>query len=376
MRKKRVHTLKKRKSVDFFLLVSVLLLIILGMIMMYSASYPKALGEFNDPGHFIRRQLMFGIFGLVVMTALSFFSYKKLSLGITIIFFVCAVLLNFATFSPLGVENLGSRRWLRLGFLFMPSDVLKPAAIIFLAKLMAFYKKKMGDKWFSIGLLSLVILSVGVVFIQKDLGTSMVIGATLGGLLLIGGVKIVYFVAAGLSFVSLLIFAIRTNPERMRRYMIFRDPFQDKLGEGMQAARSLYAMGSGGVFGLGLGKSMLKNAYLPECYNDFIFAIIGEELGLVGTLIFIFLIMSIVLRGFYISKNVKDSFGKFIVAGFSLLILIQSSVHILVNQSAIPTTGITLPFVSQGGTSLLMFMASVGIMLSISRHVEPKGEEE
>lgn len=374
MRKKAVSAPKK-KSVDFILLFSVLLLIGFGMIMMYSASWPYALHEFNDTGYFIKRQLMFGIIGMVTMFILSMIPYQKYSKIIVSIAFGFALFLNALTFTGMGVENLGSRRWLNLGFLFMPSDLLKPAAIIFLARFMSSKKKYIGGFPMTVFLLSAIAASFGIVILQKDLGTAMVIGTTLGGLILIGGVRISVILGGGAFLFGALLLLIRFNAERMRRLMVFRDPFQDKLGEGMQAARSLYAMGSGGLFGLGLGKSMLKFGYLPECYNDFIFAIISEELGLRGSLILLFLILSIVLRGFYISKNVKDSFGKFITAGFSLLIMIQSSVHILVNQSAIPTTGITLPFVSQGGTSLLIFMASVGVMLNVSRSVETKGEE-
>lgn len=376
MSKKRVSKLTT-KSVDFMLLFSVLLLIVLGMIMMYSASYPEALKIYNDTGYFFRRQLTLAVIGFCSMAFFSSsrFSYKSYTMKVAIVIFCIALTLNGMTFTSLGIENLGSRRWLKLGLTFMPSDVLKPAAILLLAKVMSKYKKHMGTLKVTMKIIAIIVLSFFIVVLQKDLGTAMVIGATLAGMILIGGVRLGVIFGAGTGLIGLLIYYINKSAERMRRFMIFRDPFQDKLGDGMQAARSLYAMGSGGLLGLGPGKSILKFGYLPECYNDFIFAIIGEELGLIGCMLFILLLMSIVLRSFYISKNIKDPFGRYLVAGFSLLVMIQSSVHILVNQSAIPTTGITLPFVSQGRTSLLMFMVFVGIVLNVSRHMETKGEQ-
>lgn len=376
MSKKRVSKLTT-KSVDFMLLFSVLLLIVLGMIMMYSASYPEALKIYNDTGYFFRRQLTLAVIGFCSMAFFSSsrFSYKSYTMKVAIVIFCIALTLNGMTFTSLGIENLGSRRWLKLGLTFMPSDVLKPAAILLLAKVMAIQKRRIDTTKVALLLVSIIGLSVGIVFLQNDLGTSMVIAATLGILIYLGGVRLYVILAGILAGTGLLAFKINKSAERMRRFMIFRDPFQDKLGDGMQAARSLYAMGSGGLLGLGPGKSILKFGYLPECYNDFIFAIIGEELGLIGCMLFILLLMSIVLRSFYISKNIKDPFGRYLVAGFSLLVMIQSSVHILVNQSAIPTTGITFPFVSQGGTSLLMFMTFVGIVLNVSRHMETKGEQ-
>jgi cell division protein FtsW len=234
-------------------------------------------------------------------------------------------------------------------------------------------KKKEDIKSLKKGLIpSLIIigLSCGTIFAQNDLGTSFTLGITLVSMLFIAGMKFEHLaiilgigVAGGYK-------AIAGEEFRKARMLSFRDPFAYKSGFGWQAVQSLYALGSGGLFGLGLGKSRQKFFYIPEPYNDFIFSIIGEELGFLGCLTVIMLFLLLIWRGIRIALNIDDLFGCLLASGIVALIAIQSLIHIAVVTSSIPPTGIPLPFVSYGGTSLVIYMGAVGILLNISRHTD------
>src|SRR5699024_10558417 len=186
---------------------------------------------------------------------------------------------------------------------------------------------------------------------------------------MIAGMNLTHLIPFGVGGSGLLVYAIKSHPHRMSRITSFRDPFADKLGSGWQAVQSLYALGSGGMFGLGLGKSRQKFFYLSEAYNDFIFSIIGEELGFFGAMIVMILFLIVIWRGIIIALKVEDSFGSFLAVGITALIAVQSLIHIAVVTSSIPTTGITLLFISYCGTLLIIYMSSIGILLNISTYI-------
>ncbi len=364
----------KKRASDFTLLLATVLLVFIGIIMVFSSSWPDALYKKGDGYYFLRKQLLASILGLIVMLFFMNFNYKKLD-KIALIIFVFSIMTGFLIFSPLGVKIKGARRWVDLGVItFMPSDIIKLGSIIYLSSFLA--KKRENVKSFFKGLLpSLLIIGIscGMIYLQKDFGTTVILATTLLSIIFVAGMRLGHlFILMGIAGFGGYK-AITYEKYRLNRIYSFRDPFKFKLGTGWQVVQSLYALGSGGLFGLGLGKSRQKFFYIPEPYNDFIFAIIGEELGFLGTLTVVMLILLLVWRGIRIALNVDDLFGCLLASGIVALITIQSLIHIAVVTSTIPATGIPLPLVSYGGTSLVIYMGAIGILLNISRHTEIEG---
>jgi len=361
----------KKKASDFTLMIAIVLLVIIGIIMVFSSSWPDGLYKMDDGYYYLKKQLTASVVGLFAMLFFMNFNYTKLYKLSTLIFLACFIL-ALLIFSPLGIELNGARRWINLGFTtFMPSDAVKLGSIIFLSAYLT--RNKDNIKSFKKGLMpSLLIigLSVGLILLQKDLSTGAALGMTLFVILFISGAKILHLSLIGIIGIGAGIAAIVSEEYRMRRFISFIDPFAVKSGDGWQVVQSLYALGSGGLFGLGLGKSRQKFFYIPEPYNDFIFSIIGEELGFLGCVTVILLILIIIWRGIRIALGSKDLFGCLLASGIVALITIQSFIHIAVVTSSIPPTGITLPFISYGGTSLMVYMSAAGILLNISRHVD------
>lgn len=367
----------KKKQIDYTLLITVMLLVFIGISMVFSASWPEAIKEFGNSYHFVKKQITFAIIGLGGMIFAINFRYthwKKMALPI----FILSILSVGLLFTPMGLTILGARRWVKLGpITFMPGDIVKVGAVIYFSSVLADMGrdveslKKGGLK--AIGILG---FSVALILIQNDLGTAITLAATLTIMIVVAGFKLRYLlplVGVALAGMAYLFLDAMKNPDsnhafRVRRITSFLDPFADPRGSGWQAVQSLYALGAGGIFGIGLGKSKQKFMYIPESYNDFIFSIIGEELGFVGVSLIIILYMLIVVRGVKIALNSKDPFGFFLAIGITALISMQSLIHIAVVTSSIPTTGITLPFISYGGTSLVIYMGLIGILLNISKY--------
>ncbi|WP_026895191.1 putative lipid II flippase FtsW [Clostridiisalibacter paucivorans] len=359
----------KRKASDFTLMIATILLVFIGIIMVFSSSYPDAYYKMKDGYHFLRKQVIASALGLCAMIFFMNFNYWVLKRLSKIIFIAC-IILALLIFTPLGTSYLGAKRWVQIGtFTFMPSDAIKLGSIIFLTSFLS--KKEDVLKDFKEGVIpSLLIigLSCGLILLQKDLSTSVTLGATLVLILFIAGMKMYQLIGLGVLGLSAIVAAIRMEEYRWKRITSFIDPFAVKSDEGWQAVQSLYALGSGGLFGSGLGQSRQKFFYIPEPYNDFIFSIIGEELGFIGCMTVILLFMLIIWRGIRIAISIDDLFGCLLASGIISLITIQALIHIGVVTSSIPPTGIPLPFVSYGGTSLLIFMSSIGILLNISRY--------
>lgn len=363
--------MSKGKASDFTLMIATMLLIFIGIIMVFSSSYPEAYYKMKDGYYFLKKQLISGLIGLVAMIFFMNFSYWKLFRLSKLIFFSC-ILLSLLLFTPLGMVVNGARRWINLGFTTVqPSEVVKLGSIIFLTSFLT--KRQDEIKSFTKGFIpSLVVitLSCSLILVQKDLSTSATLGITLFAILFIAGSKILHLSILGiLGFIGLA-GAIIIEPFRINRIIAFIDPFKYKDNIGWQIVQSLYALGSGGIFGLGLGKSRQKFFYIPEPYNDFIFSIIGEELGFIGCVTVIILFLLVIWRGLRIALSAKDLFGCLLASGIVSLITLQTIIHMAVVTSSMPPTGIPLPFISYGGTSLIVFMASVGILLNISRYTD------
>lgn len=362
-----------KKAPDFTLLLATLLLVFIGIIMVFSSSWPEGIKKHNDGYYYLKKQLFASGLGTIALLFFMNFDYRRLNRMSRFIFIV-AILSGLLIFTPLGVSYKGARRWVNLGFTtFMPSDIIKLGSIIFLSSFLSKKKDRIRDVWNGfIPSLFIIGLSCGMIYLQKDLSTTVTLAATLMSILFVAGMKIFHLFFL-IILASIGLFKAITDEEnkyRMRRFTSFLDPFADKTDTGWQAVQSLYALGSGGLFGLGLGKSRQKFFYIPEPYNDFIFAIIGEELGFLGALAVILLFFLLIWRGIRIALNVEDLFGTLLASGIVALITIQTLIHIGVVTSSIPPTGIPLPLVSYGGTSLILYMSAVGILLNISRHVK------
>lgn len=365
----------RKRACDFALLLTTLLLVFIGIIMVFSSSWPEGI-RMNDGYYFLKKQIVSALVGLAGMLFFMNFDYRYIYRFSRLIYLL-SVISGLLIFTPLGVVKKGARRWIDLGFTtFMPSDIIKLGSIIFLAAFLSKRKDVVKDlKKSTIPTIMIIGISCGLIYLQKDLGTTVTLGATLVSIFFVAGMKFshLFFMIVGAALGLAAAIFTGDNEYRIRRLVAFMDPFADKTDSGWQAVQSLYALGSGGLFGLGLGKSRQKFFYIPEPYNDFIFAIIGEELGFLGTLTVILLFLILIWRGVRIALNTEDLFGCLLATGIIALIGVQSLIHIAVVTSSIPTTGIPLPLVSYGGTSLVLYMSSIGILLNISRHVKMDG---
>ena len=362
---------KERKPLDLPLLVLVLLLLTSGLIALFSASYATAYYNEGNSFAFISRQLIWAALGLVAMIVISNIPYQIFHRLAFLILLLSIVLLIVVFFMP---PINGCRRWIFIGgFNIQPSEIAKFAITIFFSQLIVvFGEEKM--KTFRYGVLPFL-LTLGVVGVLMVLephlsGTVliMVIGLAL---MFVGGTKIRWFAIGGLIVVAAVVVVILT-PDLIAyakdRIDFWIHPENDPLGKGFQTLQSLYAIGSGGLLGLGLGNSRQKYMYLPESENDFVFAVWCEELGFVGAALVIILFALLIWRGFVVAAKAKDKFGSLIAVGLTVQIGIQALLNIAVVTNTIPNTGISLPFFSYGGSSLLMLLAQMGVLLSISRH--------
>lgn len=345
-------------------------LLAIGLIMVYSASAVWSDYKFNDSFFFAKRQLLFaglGFAAMFLMMSIDYWSWRKWAKPILII---CFILLLVVLIPGIGMERNGSRSWIGVGaFSVQPSEFIKLALIAFLAKFLS--EKQRYITTVKKGLapsLSLVFLAFGLIMLQPDLGTGTVMVGTCFVMLFIAGARIFHFAILGLAGLAGFVGLILSAPYRMARITSFLDPWQDPLGTGFQIIQSLYAIGPGGLFGLGLGESRQKFFYLPEPQTDFIFAILSEELGFIGGSLVILLFALLLWRGIKIALGAPDLYGSFLAVGIISMIAIQVMINIGVVTGLMPVTGITLPFLSYGGSSLTIMLMAVGVLLNISRY--------
>lgn len=364
----------KLKSGDFWIMLFTMMLVIFGLIMVFSASYYYSISRDGNAYSYLLRHGMWVLLGAGAMifgAAFDYRRYKKLAVPA----FILSIILLVLVLTPLGQTTNGATRWISVGpITIMPGEIAKIAAILFVA----WFLSEDPDRIKSVlrGILPLIGV-VGVygalIIMQPNLSTAITVCGIIIAMMLVAGLKWRYVATAGGMGVAGLLFILIFMKDTYwySRLTSFTDPFADSLDSGYQAVQSLLALGSGGLFGVGLGKSVQKNLYLPEPQNDFILAIIGEELGFVGLLCLIALYCLFLWRGVHIAINAPDRFGMLLASGIVLMVAIQVILNIAVVTSSMPPTGINLPFISYGGNALLIFMFSAGVLINISRH-EPK----
>ena len=356
------------KKYDKLLLIAVILICIFGIIMIYSASSIWTEYKYNDPFKFVKAQSIFFIIGLLFIFILSKLNIDILYKKANLILLICFILLVLVLIPGIGTIRNGSRSWFGIGSLgIQPSEFAKIGLIIFVAKYLANNQKNVKD--IKKGVLP-ILLVIGVFFalimLEPDFGTAMVIVLTLIVMIFISGVKLSFFIKIGILGLLGIVGLIIVAPYRMERIISFLNPWVDPLGSGYQIIQSLYAIGPGGLLGQGFLNSHQKQFYLPEPQTDFIFSIISEEFGFLGILIVTSFIAFIFYRIIKIALKENNLFKKYLAFGLGFGIIIQSLLNIAVVIGLIPVTGVTLPFLSYGGSSLLISMISIGIILNIS----------
>lgn len=366
----KLNSQKAMKSGDFWLIALVLSLTVFGIIMVFSASYYYAISKYDDPYYFLKRDAIYSIIGAVAFFALGIIDYHRLRKGSFLLLLVSIGLLILLLFPslPFVVSINGQARWISMvAFTIMPGEIAKPAVILFVS---AWLSRKPGMILkFKEGILPVAIVAVivGVLIGLNNAITAATVLVIIAGIMFIAGLEWKYLIAAGTVGVLGATGLVIVEPYRLKRVTSFIDPFSDPQGSGYQVIQGLLALGSGGLFGLGLGKSVQKTLYLPEPQNDFIYAIIGEELGLVGLLCLLMVYLLLIWRCIHISMNAPDMFGTLLGSGVTIMLAVQVILNIMVVTSIFPPTGIILPFVSWGGSALVIFMGCMGIMLNISR---------
>lgn len=359
----------RKREYDFWLLFSILSLMAIGIVMVFSASSYYALHEFGNKYQIFIRQTIWAIIGIIAMFVVSKLDYRRIAQASPIFLAISILLLIMVLIPGIGKSLNGSRRWFNLGFTtFQPSEFSKLAMILFFA----FSLSKNGDKlkYFFTGLLPyLVVIGIHDFLLYKEPHMSCIILITLVSVIMLfcAGARIRHFLAMAVPAAVLGWQLLIGHDYREERLLSFMDPFKYKQGSGFQVVNSLYAIASGSVFGRGLGKSIQKYLYIPEPHNDFIFAIIAEELGFVGALTVIVLFMLFIWRGIKIAMNAPDMMGSLIAIGMTSLIAAEAIINIAVVTSTLPVTGMPLPFISSGGTSLVFMLAGMGVLLNISK---------
>ncbi|MEX2460908.1 MAG: putative lipid II flippase FtsW [Paenibacillaceae bacterium] len=363
----------RRGTPDFMLLIMTFALIAFGLLMVYSASSMSASLYYNDSLHYIKRQAIAVALGLVLMLFFMNLHYSKLKKWSVPLFLLVLILLSLVPF--IGVDAKGARSWFAFGPLnLQPAEFAKLSLIIYLSALI----HKKGERFYEFkkGLLpTLIIISLycGLIMLQPDFGSTIILGLIAAMVILVGGANLKHFFSLSIcgiflaSLVVLIPYLRDQNSFRSDRITAFLNPWADPLVSGYHITQSLMAFGHGGISGAGFGQSIQKLGFLPAPHNDFIFAIIGEELGFIGSTLFLLFYLLFLWRGILIALRCKDSFGSLVGVGIMGMIGIQALINLGGVTNTIPLTGVTLPFISYGGSSILVLMASIGIVLGLSR---------
>ncbi|MBE7061549.1 MAG: putative lipid II flippase FtsW [Clostridiales bacterium] len=359
---------KKEERGDISLLIAVVMLAVIGTVFIYSASNYSAEKTYGDGFYFVKKQLIGVVVGLVAMIATSIFDYKKLkkfTIPVSIISFIGLALV----FVPgIGVENYGAKRWIGFGGLTLqPSEISKFALILFCAHYVSVRPERI--KTFK-GILPVLLFGGGtcaLIILEPNMSITMCVALLMITVLFASGMKIKHFLYIILPLVLGAVALIFIEPYRLKRLTAFLDPWSNPKGEGYQLLQSLYALGSGGWFGVGLFNSRQKYAFLPFAESDFILSVIGEEIGFIGLVFFFALLGFIIYRGLKIASKSKDVFGYLLAVGITMIFGIQTVINALVVTGSIPPTGLPLPLVSSGNTAIIIFMAEMGVLFNISK---------
>ena len=369
---KKVEVKKaKLGNMDFGMFVITITLLCIGLVMVASASSYHALFYYGDSNYLFVRQLVFAVGGVIAMIVISKIDYRRYKRWSYLAFGLAALLL-LLVLTPLGRTVNGAKRWLGVGtlFRFQPSEIMKPVLVLAIATYLSRNTKKIKDlKGYIVPLIMLLIVGL-LMYFQKHMSGLLVLGVAALSVVFTSGIKLnVKTICAVVLIVGLAVTAFITADKfRMQRILSFAHPEEDIQDGNWQPAQSLYAIGSGGIFGLGLGQSREKYLWLPEAQNDFIFSILAEELGFVGATVVIALFVFFIFRGYKIAMTCKDFYGSMIAAGITTVFAFQFLVNIAVVTCSMPVTGMPLPFFSYGGTSLFINLCSMGIVLNISKN--------
>lgn len=355
------------KKLNILLLIIVTIMALYGIIMIYSASSVWAQYKFNDAFHFAKYQFIFFIISFLCMLIVKKIDYNLYKRHSNKILLLSLILLILVLIPGIGTLRNGSRSWFKIGpFGLQPSEIAKVSLIIFLSKYLEKNQNNLSNiKKSILPVLGIIFLFFGLIMLEPDFGTGMVIVLSLMLILFISGVKLKFFASLGILGILGIAGLIIIAPYRLKRIISFLNPWSDPLGSGYQIIQSLYAIGPASLLGLGFGKSIQKQFYLPEPQTDFIFAIICEEFGIVGAISVIALFISLFYIILKISLKQNNLFAKYLSFGLGMQIILQGTLNLCVVTSLIPVTGVTLPFFSYGGSSLLVSMISIGIILNI-----------
>ena len=365
-----------RPGADRAVLVVTMVLALIGLVMVFSASAIVADSRYHDPGYFLKRQVAWLAFGAVLLhlaSRLDYTVWRRLTLpllGLT------ALLLLVVLIPSIGAAAKGARRWLRLGLVsIQPAEIAKLVVVLYLASYLA--RKHNRIEEFRTGFLPplfIVALLCGLVLLEPDLGTVIVIGLVSLGLLFLAGARPAHLLTLLLTALPAAAVLILRSPYRRQRMLTFLEPWKDPTDAGFQMTQSFLAFGSGGLLGVGLGEGKQKLFFLPEAHTDFVLALLGEELGLAGTAAVIVLFGLLVLKGFQIAGRAQNVYGQYLALGVTLLLAVEVLVNAGVVTGLLPTKGLTLPLMSYGGSSLLVTLVAIGILLSVSRD-RPSGHQ-
>lgn len=358
-----------KNKIDLFILLPIIILSIFGLIMVYSASNIVAYENYGDSFYYFKKQLLFMCIGIIIMIIISKINIAFFSKYATIFFFICLFFLVLVLIPGIGVVRGGARSWIGIGtFSIQPSEFMKVGIILLFSKYMGNYYQDVKKTKYFIYLAIVVLIVFLLIMLQPDFGTGLVILLSCFCFLFICGANYKMFIIIGIVGVLGISALIISAPYRLERILAYLDPWSDPLGSGFQGIQSLFAITPGGLFGHGFNKSIQKHFFLPEPQNDFIYAIIVEEFGLIGGVSVLFLYFLIVYHCFKISKKIDNNFCKFILIGLSLSFSIQVFINIGVVIGLLPVTGITLPLFSYGGSSLIINYISFGLILNAGKY--------
>lgn len=361
--------MREKGRLDMGLILVVLLLLVIGIMMVFSSSFYYSMSIWNDKFLFLRKNLIWAAVGSVAMMITATVPYKWYR-KFSPLLLVASIGLLVLVLTDVGTTINDSQRWIYIGgFSFMPSEFAKLCAILFMAHSLTIKEKLLKD--FTHGVLPYLMIA-GIYFVliikQPNLSTAITIVLIIFSMMFIAGVRLLHLSSLGLIGGGFFLYAAISSPYRLKRLTTFLNPFEDIWGDGWQVVQSLYALGTGGITGVGLGQSVQNKLYLPEPQNDFIFATIGEELGLIGGIFVILVFIMFIYKGVQIAIHAPDRYSCYLASGIVSMVSIQALMNIAVATSSMPVTGVSLPFISFGGNSLVYLMAAVGILLNISKN--------
>ena len=369
----------KRGPMDmpFFLLVLVILVI--GVITVLSASFANAYYDNKSPTYYFGRQFIFAVLGIAAMLFISRLPVKLFRKFSLYLFAGTVFLLVMVKVPGVGITINGATRWLGIRNLitFQPSEIAKLSVVLLFANMACVYKDRMKTfRWGVLPFAGVLLILCGLVIWERHVSATAIILAVGAIMMFLGGTNLAWLLSAGGLAAAALVFIIKFTGYTSDRVNAWRDPFADRLNTGYQIIQSLYAIGSGGLLGVGIGQSRQKYLYLPYDYNDYIFSIYCEEMGFIGAVLLLVLFALLIMRGYWLAMHCRDRFGSLVITGITTLLAIQVFLNIAVVTNTMPSTGISLPFFSYGGTALLLQLAEMGIVLSISRDIPLKRAEK